>query len=237
MILSEKDASLVQKVDRWLARSVVVYGPAGCGKTRNAERIKSTFGLVGNECDMGLIEGGIYRVPNMRRIVREAGGPVLFTDCRFPFDAFSTPPPCVVMTYDFAMAAVARHAPVATLHRTRARAYLVAICDSETHAVIDAGIWSQPEWESSRYLDEPTYVAFAVNTFLPSGMEHHKAFTFAAKQMLEDFVRHWELLGERAPEKFRHRRLLPFLRDAFDGHGVEPHPTMKFNEDPRRNQA
>ena len=123
----------------------------------------------------------------------------------------------------------------AAINRTRARAYLIAICDAETHAIIDAGIWSQPEWEASRCPDEPTYVAFAVDTYLPGGMEHYKAFTYAAKQMLEGFVRYWELLGEQAPERFRHRRLLPFLRGAFDSHGVEPHPTMKFNEDPRRN--
>lgn len=42
------------------------------------------------------------------------------------------------------------------------KAYLIVICDSTTNAVLSATVWSSPEWEQSRYLDERTFVAFAV---------------------------------------------------------------------------
>lgn len=41
-------------------------------------------------------------------------------------------------------------------------AYLIVICDRETNAVMGAQIWSSPEWEQSRCLPCPTYVAYQV---------------------------------------------------------------------------
>ncbi len=43
---------------------------------------------------------------------------------------------------------------------TTHKAYLIVICNSETNAVLSATIWSSPEWEQSRTLDERTYVAY-----------------------------------------------------------------------------
>lgn len=41
------------------------------------------------------------------------------------------------------------------------KAYLIVICDKTTNAVIEAAIWSSPEWQQSRCLEHRTYVAFA----------------------------------------------------------------------------
>lgn len=41
------------------------------------------------------------------------------------------------------------------------KAYLIVICDKTTNKVLGAAIWSSPEWEQSRQLDTPTYVALA----------------------------------------------------------------------------
>lgn len=41
-------------------------------------------------------------------------------------------------------------------------AYLVVICDRESNAVIEAAIWSSPEWEQSLCLPERTFVAYQV---------------------------------------------------------------------------
>lgn len=40
-------------------------------------------------------------------------------------------------------------------------AYLIVVCDKETNAVKSVCIWSSPEWEQSRCLDDVTYVAYA----------------------------------------------------------------------------
>lgn len=39
-------------------------------------------------------------------------------------------------------------------------AYLIVICDKDTHQILDVEIWSSPEWEQSLRLPHPTYVAF-----------------------------------------------------------------------------
>lgn len=44
-------------------------------------------------------------------------------------------------------------------------AYLIVICDHETNAIINAAIWSSPEWEQSRCLPQRTYVAYMVSGF------------------------------------------------------------------------
>lgn len=51
--------------------------------------------------------------------------------------------------------------------KTQKKAYLIVICDRTTNAILDVDIWSTPEWESSRQLEVPTYVAYQVtaNTF------------------------------------------------------------------------
>lgn len=43
------------------------------------------------------------------------------------------------------------------------KAYLIVICDNVTNAVLSAAIWSSPEWEQSRCLDQRTYVAYVVS--------------------------------------------------------------------------
>lgn len=43
----------------------------------------------------------------------------------------------------------------------RYKAYLIVICDKETNAILEVTTWSSPEWEQSRCLNVPTYVAYA----------------------------------------------------------------------------
>lgn len=45
------------------------------------------------------------------------------------------------------------------------KAYLIVVCDSVTNAVLGAEIWSSPEWEQSRCLEQRTYIAYAVGGF------------------------------------------------------------------------
>lgn len=55
-------------------------------------------------------------------------------------------------------------------------AYLIVICDKETNAILGTEIWSSPEWEQSRCLDMPTYVAYEVK---------HDTYAKARERMLE----------------------------------------------------
>lgn len=41
-------------------------------------------------------------------------------------------------------------------------AYLIAICDPKTNAIIKADIWSSPEYRQSRCLPQRTYVAYEI---------------------------------------------------------------------------
>lgn len=43
-----------------------------------------------------------------------------------------------------------------------ATAYLIVICNTATNVVEQVTIWSSPEWEQSRCLPQPTYVAYEV---------------------------------------------------------------------------
>lgn len=60
--------------------------------------------------------------------------------------------------------------------RYSASAYLIVICDTETNAILRVEIWSSPEWEQSRCLDTPTYVAYEVR---------HETYAKAKERMLE----------------------------------------------------
>lgn len=42
-------------------------------------------------------------------------------------------------------------------------AYLIVICDCETNAILSVTVWSSPEWEQSRQLDQRTFVAYKVS--------------------------------------------------------------------------
>ena len=61
-----------------------------------------------------------------------------------------------------------------------AKAYLIVICDKETNAIVDVEIWSSPEWEQSRQLPNPTYVAFVA---------HGDSFHEARKSLVQQ-IRH-----------------------------------------------
>lgn len=56
-------------------------------------------------------------------------------------------------------------------------AYLIVICDKDTHKILDVEIWSSPEWEQSQRLSHPTYVAFEWRT--------DEGFGKARNQMIE----------------------------------------------------
>lgn len=45
-------------------------------------------------------------------------------------------------------------------------AYLIIICDLETNAILDCQIWSSPEWEQSRRLPQPTYIAYQAHSYV-----------------------------------------------------------------------
>ncbi len=55
-------------------KSIIVYGPQGCGKTRNAARIAKHFGLV------KIIDGGLDANNSLRRQSPQADG-VLYLTC------------------------------------------------------------------------------------------------------------------------------------------------------------
>ncbi len=44
-------------------------------------------------------------------------------------------------------------------------AYLIIICDKETNAIKGADIWSSPEWEQSRRLEDRTYILYQVRDY------------------------------------------------------------------------
>lgn len=56
-------------------------------------------------------------------------------------------------------------------------AYLIVICDKDSHEILDVEIWSSPEWEQSQRLPHPTYVAFE--------WKSEEGFGEARKQMIE----------------------------------------------------
>lgn len=71
-------------------------------------------------------------------------------------------------------------------------AYLIVICDRETNAILGTEIWSSPEWEASRCLPMPTYVAYTRTA---------GSFQEALSWMVEEM---------RNP-MFRYHYLLPYL--------------------------
>lgn len=44
------------------------------------------------------------------------------------------------------------------------KAYLIVVCDRETHQILGVYIWSSPEWEQSRQLPQITYVAYQLTS-------------------------------------------------------------------------
>jgi hypothetical protein len=54
----------------------------------------------------------------------------------------------------------------------RYTAYLIVVCDKDTNAIVGADIWSSPEWEQSRRIEDYyTYIAYQFN----SSMSYHDA--------------------------------------------------------------
>jgi len=74
------------------------------------------------------------------------------------------------------------------------KAYLIVICDKVTNEVLSATIWSSPEWEQSRCLDERTYVAYATigssyanaKNGILTAMEHPKSRYHWLLEYLDD---------------------------------------------------
>ncbi len=65
-------------INDWIRLSVIIYGPSGTGKTRNADRFVRHFGLVGGEHEFSVQSRDRMR----RQFIRAVGmacGPVLFT--------------------------------------------------------------------------------------------------------------------------------------------------------------
>jgi hypothetical protein len=76
-------------------------------------------------------------------------------------------------------------------------AYLIIICDMETNAILDCVIWSSPEWEQSRRLGQPTYIAYECSSY-------------------ESFSKSKQLLLKRIEKNERYSRLLKFSRNIKD---------------------
>ncbi len=75
--------------------------------------------------------------------------------------------------------------------RPLASAYLVIICDPTTNAILHSAIWSSPEWEQSRLLDEPTYIALEVRD---------KSFDAAADNLIRSALTHLFYHAKRLSE-------------------------------------
>ena len=66
-------------------------------------------------------------------------------------------------------------------------AYLIVVCDIETNAVTEVTIWSSPEWQQSRCLHNPTYVAYETK-----GASFHEATVALVKAISDPRSRyHW----------------------------------------------
>ena len=90
-------------------------------------------------------------------------------------------------------------------------AYLIVICDRETNKILKAEIWSSPEWEQSRCLDQPTYVAFSVRS---------SSFSQAIKMLL------WFISHERS----RYYPLVKYLNEEYKNQVVD-NMTLKTSID------
>jgi hypothetical protein len=77
-------------------------------------------------------------------------------------------------------------------------AYLIIICDMHTNAILDCVIWSSPEWEQSRRIDQPTYIAYEYSS--------HVSFDKSRTEMLEHL---------KQPFHDRYSRLLKFSKNPF----------------------
>lgn len=80
-------------------------------------------------------------------------------------------------------------------------AYLIVVCDPVTNAPLRADVWSSPEWEQSRCLDERTFVLYKVSSF--------KSYSNAKEMLLEDIalpsMRYhwaWELYKKTASSRW-----------------------------------
>lgn len=69
-------------------------------------------------------------------------------------------------------------------------AYLIAICNPLTNALIRAEIWSSPEWHQSMQLPERTYVAFEVK-----GTSFHEAHKSMLRVIARSDSRYHYLFG------------------------------------------
>ena len=67
---------------------------------------------------------------------------------------------------------------------------MVVICDRETNAILATDIWSSPEWEQSRQLDQRVFVAFQV-----SGHTYHQARELLLKVISDPRNRYNYLMG------------------------------------------
>lgn len=76
-------------------------------------------------------------------------------------------------------------------------AYLIIICDTKTNAILDVNIWSSPEWEQSRRLKHPTYIAYQVDDC--------SSFQEAKTELLSRL---------NMPGYERYKRLLDFCKDV-----------------------
>lgn len=84
-------------------------------------------------------------------------------------------------------------------NRPKYTAYLIIICDMQTNAILDCAIWSSPEWEQSRRLDQPTYIAYEYSSY--------ESFDKSKKDLLKHI---------QSPHHERYSRLLKFAKRPLD---------------------
>lgn len=81
------------------------------------------------------------------------------------------------------------------------RAFLVIICNETTNAIEHVVIWSSPEWEQSRCLHKPTYVAYATED-----RDFEAAITEMLKGISDPRSRYYPLY-QRLEERFAKKHL------------------------------
>lgn len=91
------------------------------------------------------------------------------------------------------------------------QAYLMVICDMKTNAIKRVAIWSSPEWEQSRRLEDAyTYIAYITN-----GDSFQEAMNRMFERLLKYDVDRYASIDKTDVD--RYSRLLKYMKYTKDG--------------------
>lgn len=94
-----------------------------------------------------------------------------------------------------------------------AKAYLVVICDEKTNAVINAEVWSSPEWRQSMCLPERVYILYFVEV---NSTQARCGFQEARDYLMEII---------QNPQMTRYHWVIPYLNKNRQG---KDHPVIEW---------